>query len=141
LVRFVWDSFVDIVAIIWLGVFVYGLVFPEYTYITDSINLGLLPVFIADLVVAYRRVGNLRLFVRKKWLDIIVAIPYFMILRLFRFLRILRVSRTVKAVKTVRVVGKSTKTQVSVTTLLPHIQKTIKAFKKTKRIIRKIKRK
>ena len=92
-------------------------------------------------MVAYRRVGNLRLFVRKKWFDIIVAIPYFRILRLFRFLRILRVSRTVKAVKTVRVVGKSTKTQVSLPTLLPHIQKTIKAFKKTKRIIRKIKRK
>ena len=135
-----WDEFVDLVTVVWLFVFVIGLVYPDYSSVTDTINLGLLPVFIADLYVGYRRTGDLRTYIRKKWLDILLVIPF---LRILRIIRIIRVVKTVKAVKTMSKTTKIIKTTntiktQSLTTKASYIEKTIKFYKKTKRIIKKL---
>ena len=56
------------------------------------INLSLLPVFIADLYVGYMRVGDLRTFLRKRWLDVLAAVPFLRVLRVARAARILRLA-------------------------------------------------
>jgi len=120
-----WDRFVDLVTIVWLGVFVVGELLSEYGPVCDCINLALLPVFAADLMVRYRRVGNLRKFLRKHWLDILIVIPY------FRFLRLIRLAKVVKATK----ITKPVKT-VNPQTVLKKLMKYVKFFKKILRFMK-----
>ena len=58
-----WDHFVDFVTVLWLALFFTGIAKPVLT--PESIELGLLGVFVADLVVKYRRVPHFKTFVRR----------------------------------------------------------------------------
>jgi len=98
-----WDRLVDLVTVVWLGFFVVGLVDPGE--LVTNVQLGLLGVFVADLVVKYRRVGNLKLFFHNHWLDILMVIPYFRIFRILRLLRLLRVLKAGKLAKVGRFPG------------------------------------
>jgi len=96
-----WDFFVDAVIIVWLAVFIIGELYSEYSSWCDLVNIVLLPVFIADLIVRYRRVGSLVPFLKRHWIDILMVIPYMRflrILRLLRLVRIVRISRTAKLI-------------------------------------------
>ena len=105
-----WIIFVDVVTVIWLIVFFVGLLKsdPRVTRYCNIINLVILPVFLVDLFFIYRETSNLRVFLKTKWLDILLVIPYFRIFRLLRFARVIkfmklirfgRVARSTKAVK------------------------------------------
>ena len=88
-----WDFFVDFVTIVWLTLFIMGL--TNTTDIPDlAVNL-MLVVFVADLVVKYRREPDLRTFLRRRWIDILLVIPWFRPFRILRFVRVLRLLRIV----------------------------------------------
>lgn len=92
-----WDRFIDGVTVIWLALFFTGIAKPDL--IPANVEFGLLSVFVADLVVKYRREPNFKTFIRRRWTDILMVIPYFRIfriLRLFRLIRILKVARIAK---------------------------------------------
>ena len=112
---FSWDSFVDVVTIFWLGIFVVGELYVEYAVICGNINLTLLSVFVADLLFKYWHVRDLKVFFRKHWFDILVTVPY------FRVLRLLRLVKTAKTVKTTHLT-------------LGKIEKYYKLYRKLKRL-------
>ena len=86
-----WDRFIDLVTVVWLGIFALGLAAPQGW--ESDVLLYVIPVYVVDLGVKYRRVGNVRRFVREHWLTILMVIPYLRVLRLLRVLRVLRVAR------------------------------------------------
>lgn len=99
-----WTIFVDVVTILWLTVFAVGLITPS-EIIADRCNfisLLLLPVFVANLYILFRQADNFRLFIKQRWLDILIVIPYF---RLFRVLSFARVIRALKLIKMARLLG------------------------------------
>ena len=52
-----WDELVDAATVVWLSAFTVGIMYEKYSSVTDMINLSLLPVFVADLYVGYRRMA------------------------------------------------------------------------------------
>jgi len=130
-----WNRFVDVVTIIWLLFFALGFLKPELEAPCSMINLGLLPVFIIDLIIRYERVGNVKRFLRYHWLDILVAIPYFRFLRALRIFRAIRAARTIKASKILKASKTVTATKTTLYTL-KKAEKIVKAVKKVKRILK-----
>ena len=98
-----WDRIVDFVTVIWLIIFVTG--FIEPALIPANVSLVLLGVFVADLGVKYRRAPNLRVFLRTRWTDILMVIPYFRIFRILKFVRLLRLVKAAKIGKAGRFPG------------------------------------
>lgn len=116
-----WDRFVDFVTVLWLALFFTGIAKPGL--IPESIELGLLSVFVADLVVKYRRVPYFKTFVRRHWSDILMVIPYFRIFRILKLFRLIRILKVAKITKMRRFPG----------------LKSLEAFRrKTLRIIKRI---
>jgi hypothetical protein len=127
----IWDLFVDVVTAVWLIIF--GLSFiPEYESVCSILLLVLIPFFIADLAIRYSRVSNLKIFVRKHWIDIIVVIPY---LRILRVARIVKATKAVKAIKTAKAVKTTSSIKVA-----GKAETTVKAIKKVMRLLRKTKK-
>lgn len=91
-----WDKFVDFLSVVWVGVFVFGWVSPEWGGFCDNVNLGLLGVFVADLGVQYWRVRDWKRFLRHHWLTIFMVIPYFRVFRVLRLVKVLRMARLAK---------------------------------------------
>jgi len=120
-----WDRIVDVIAIIWLFFFILGSIRADLESLCDTINLSLLPVFVADLVLKYRRVGKVKTFLKYYWFNILTIIPYF---RFSRSLRILGFSRAIRIVRAVKSVEGYKVTQV-----VKGILKLIRVFKKSKR--------
>lgn len=124
----IWDGFVDIATIIWLILFALSFfeLDPVLNQQIDQALLAILPVFVADLIVKYLRVRDLRGFLRSHWLDILATIPY------FRFLRIARISRAIRLVK----VTKSVRSSKAVKTnrILKWIKKTYNALKAKRKV-------
>ena len=98
-----WDRFVDLVTIIWLGIFFTGIAYPDL--IPASVEIGLLSVFLADLVLKARAVPNLSTFLRHQWTDILMVIPYFRIFRILRFARVVRLLRAARIARVGRFPG------------------------------------
>lgn len=100
-----WSLFVDAVSLIWLAAFTISLtayytelitVSPTVLYVTDAVTLSTLPVFIADLTLKYHRSDHSKAFFKKHWMDIILIVPYFRVLRalsLVKLMRLIRLSR------------------------------------------------
>ena len=99
----VWDEFVDLITVIWLGLFLFNLTYPAT--LPATIELGLLSVFFADLVVKASANPNFKTFVRRQWLDILMVIPYFRIFRILRLMRLLRILRGVRIARLGRFPG------------------------------------
>ena len=91
----IWDAVVDVVTFVWLGVFAADVLVP-LGIVPDLLLLSVLPLTVADLAVQYRRVGNLKRFVKKHWLTILMTIPYLRVLRLLRLVRLLRMLRLLR---------------------------------------------
>ncbi|MDA2936850.1 hypothetical protein MYX75_01120 [Acidobacteria bacterium AH-259-A15] len=83
-----WDRFVDVITILWLGIFFTNIIEPDL--IPAGIELGLLSVFIADLAIKARSEPNFSIFLRNRWVDILMVIPYFRIFRILKFIRLIR---------------------------------------------------
>ena len=92
-----WDRFIDLVTYSWIGIFVADRVAPVGEPF-GIILLALIPVYVADLGVRYRRVRNLKRFLKEHWLSILMVIPYLRILRIMRLLRLLRIGRVLRTV-------------------------------------------
>ncbi len=116
-----WDRFVDLVTILWLGIFFANIVQPGL--IPTTIELGLLGVFVVDLVVKARAEPNFTTFLRKRWTDILMVIPYFRIFRILRFTRLLRILRTTRIVRVGRFPGLK-----SLETLRKKVSRLVKRF-------------
>ncbi len=86
-----WDYFVDIATVVWLTLFVLG--YTNQLAVPDLIIQSMLAIFVADLVVKYRREGNLKSFLRHRWTDIVLVMPWFRVFRLLTFIRMLRLPR------------------------------------------------
>jgi len=97
-----WDALVDAATVVWLSAFTVGMMYEKYSGVMDAINLSLLPVFVADLYVGYTRVGNLRKFLRERWLDVLAVIPFLRVIRAARILRLARARRVEKALKALK---------------------------------------
>ena len=95
-----WRVFVDIATVVWLVLFLRPLLVDDVFDgpVVATLSIVLVGVFMADLVVTYRRVGERPArFVRTHWLAIVLVIPY------FRIFRIVRVGRALRAVRLLRV--------------------------------------
>lgn len=86
-----WDRTIDAVTYAWLGVFTAQFFVSEP--ILDSFLIWSLPIYVVDLGVKYKRVGNVRTFLREHWVSILLTIPWLRVLRILRFLRLLRLIR------------------------------------------------
>jgi len=87
-----WDRFVDAITVIWLAIFFVDLTGPS-TRFSDTLLLSMLPIYVFDLGVKYKRAENTKDFFQHHWLSILMVIPYFRILRTARMLRALRMIR------------------------------------------------
>ena len=99
-----WDRFVDTVTLAWLGIFVADLTVAQHDALA-VVLISVLPVYVLDLGVRYRRSGTLGRFVREHWFSILMVIPYLRVLRLFRLLRLLRLLRVLRIGRLLRIVG------------------------------------
>jgi|GEM_PF-4662106 hypothetical protein len=93
-----WDKFVDTITVIWLGMFFVDLMGPS-TRVSDIILLSMLPIYVFDLGVKYRRAENAKDFFQHHWLSVLMVIPYIRILRAARMLRVLRMIRFTRTVR------------------------------------------
>ena len=101
-----WDRFVDLVTVIWLGMFFTDIASPGL--IPTSLQIGLLSVFVGDLVVKARAAPDLRTFLRTRWTDILMVIPYFRVFRILRLTRLLRLLRAPRLARVGRLPGLKT---------------------------------
>jgi len=98
-----WDRFIDLATVIWLALFIVGLV--SSALIPGNVQLVLLAVFVADLGVKFHTDPDKRTFLRRRWTDILMVIPYFRIFRILKFVRLLRFLKTVRIAKAGRFPG------------------------------------
>lgn len=93
-----WERFVDVITVVWLTLFFWGVADPD-TIIPDALDLGLLSVFVVDLVFKLRSQPTWKAAFRNHWFDILLVIPYVRIFKILRFTRALRLLKTVKIAK------------------------------------------
>jgi hypothetical protein len=104
-----WSRLVDGVTVVWLGVFlvvmfhadypVLRLVDPLWVARLDEVLFWMTVFFITDLFLQYRWSGlPAARFLRLRWFDVLMAIPF---LRPLRLLRIVRVGRLARAFRVV----------------------------------------
>ena len=96
-----WTALVDLITIFWLALFITGLISTN-EIIKERCGLAtlcLLPVFVLDLVVLFRKEDNFKTFLKKRWFDVLLVIPYFRVFRLFRMARLLKVLKLLKLKK------------------------------------------
>lgn len=107
-----WTKLVDIVTIIWLGIFMIGFFATErIVHVCNILNVAILSVFVADLVIIYKSSSNWRMFFKKHWFDIIMVIPYFRIFRIFRIFRVLKILRVAKVARAAKAAKMATKSR------------------------------
>ncbi len=108
----VWVTFVDVITAVWLVLFVCGTINKDED-IREHCALAilcLLPVFILDLILLCKNEENFKTFIKKKWFDVLLVIPYFRIFRicrLMRFVKILKMLKVKKALGITRFTKKS----------------------------------
>ncbi|MCF8094458.1 MAG: hypothetical protein K9J79_03765 [Desulfobacteraceae bacterium] len=95
-----WEIFVDVITLVWLGVFAVSLAgpaawAPAAAWVSGAIGA----VFVVDLVVIFRRSAGWADFLRRAWLDLLLLIPFFRIFRIGRFARLLRINRLSRLVR------------------------------------------
>ncbi len=110
-----WAALVDVATVVWIGFFIAGFVVKSAVAqgLCGKVMLCLLPVFVADLVILSRKEENFKIFIRKRWFDVLLVIPYFRIFRVLRFARLLKIMRLLRAKKALgatRFVKKSKRT-------------------------------
>ena len=98
-----WDRFVDVVTVLWIGLFAVDLA-TSYPGL-GTILFWCLPIYVMDLVVKYRRADGPVAFVKQYWFSILMTIPYLRVLRLLRLLRLLRVLRMARVGRVLKTKG------------------------------------
>ena len=106
LMRFKWSYIVDASTVLWLVAFVSSLVVESESIkdLCGLVALLLLPVFICDLVLIYRQEESFKSFIKKRWFDVLLVIPYFRIFRVLRLARLLKFMKITKLKRALRVV-------------------------------------
>lgn len=103
-----WRTIVHVTTIVWLCMFVVGFfafdadligmeppihIPDEVEPAWDAINWTIWGVFVIDVYLKYRRSPDLRTFVRKNWLDLLLLFPFFRVLLILRVIRLIRMVR------------------------------------------------
>jgi len=133
-----WSRFVDIVTLIWLSIFITGFFSTErIADICNILNIGILIVFVADLVIIYRSSSNWHIFLKKYWFDILMVIPYFRVFRIFRIFRLLKIVKITKAARAAKAAKMITKSSRAIR--LGKSNKLIKFGHETYDLIRTVK--
>ncbi len=96
-----WTFIVDITTVLWLVIFSIGFLTHNsgIQTVCELLVLGLLPIFIYDLMVLMKHEDNFRSFIKKRWFDVLLVIPYFRIFRILRFARLLKLMKLLKLKK------------------------------------------
>lgn len=104
-----WVWCVDCITIIWLLAFIcLSVVDSEVVvFICNVIVLLALPVFIVDLVLIYKKEVNFSTFIRRRWLDVILVIPYFRIFKILKFLKMAKVLKINKFVRFKKILNRA----------------------------------
>ncbi len=64
--------------------FLYPELVEPYALYLRLLDTGVITLFIVDLAFIYRRSSSINVFVRQNWIDIIAAIPFFIVFRMFQ---------------------------------------------------------
>ena len=96
-----WTNFVDLVTVFWLAAFTCGLLVSneDTANLCKLITFLLFPIFVTDLYFLFKRENDFRTFVKKRWFDILLVVPYFRIFRILKFARLLRALKVIKFAK------------------------------------------
>jgi len=96
-----WDRGIDITTLVWMLLFagsmtgIFGLWAETLIWVT-------FPIFVLDLLVAYLRIRDFKLFLKKHWFTILITIPWLRVFRAARALRVFRAARAARGVKGAR---------------------------------------
>jgi len=93
-----WEIFVDVVTLIWLGVFAADLAGLGGSWL-GWVSAAIGGVFVADLVMIFRGSAGVRDFFRRAWLDLLLLIPFFRVFRIGRMGRLFRATRLPRLVR------------------------------------------
>ncbi len=85
-----------LLVIIILDIF-YKNVYESYYLYIEAIDIFIILVFVIDLVFKYRRVRNVKDFLKRYWLEIFAVFPFYLMLRVVEeFVLLFRISQTVE---------------------------------------------
>ena len=126
-----WDRGVDAVTLIWMILF-FGSMSGYFGAWAEIAIWGTFPIFVFDLVVAYLRIRNFKLFLKKHWFTILITIPWLRVFRVARTLRVLRAARAAKGVKGIRAAKAIKITKLAKTTKSLKLAKSSKSLKMAK---------
>ena len=126
-----WDRGIDAVTLIWMILF-FGSMTGYFGSWAEIAIWGTFPIFVFDLVVAYLRIRNFKLFLKKHWFTILITIPWLRVFRVARTLRVLRAARAAKGVKGIRAAKAMKITKLGKTTKSLKLAKSSKSLKMAK---------
>ena len=126
-----WDRGIDLVTFVWMVLF-FGSMSGYLGPWTEIAIWGTFPIFVFDLIVAYLRIRNFKLFLKKHWFTILITIPWLRVFRVARTLRILRAARAAKGVKGIRAAKAIKITKLAKTTKSLKLAKSSKSLKMAK---------
>jgi hypothetical protein len=123
-----WDRGIDFTTFVWMILFVGSMVgiFGPWAELAIWVTF---PIFVLDLVVAYLRIRNFKLFLKKHWFTILITIPWLRVFRVARTLRVLRAARAAKGVKGIRAAKAMKITKLAKTTKTLKMAKSSKSLK------------
>ena len=123
-----WDRGIDLVTFVWMVLF-FGSMSGYLGSWTEIAIWGTFPIFVFDLIVAYLRIRNFKLFLKKHWFTILITIPWLRVFRVARTLRVLRAARAAKGVKGIRAAKAIKITKLAKTTKSLKLAKSSKSLK------------
>jgi len=123
-----WDRGIDFTTFIWMILFGGSLIgiFGSWAEIAIWVTF---PIFVLDLIVAYLRIRDFKLFLKKHWFTILITIPWLRVFRFARTLRVLRAARAAKGVKGIRAAKAIKITKLAKTTKTLKMAKSSKSLK------------
>ena len=123
-----WDRGIDFTTFVWMILFAGSMmgIFGPWAEIAIWVTF---PIFVLDLVVAYLRIRNFKLFLKKHWFTILITIPWLRVFRVARTLRVLRAARAAKGVKGIRAAKAMKITKLAKTTKTLKMAKSSKSLK------------
>lgn len=98
-IREFWKKSVDIVTVIWLISFILSyFVSGILKSLTNTISIFVAVFFIIDLIIIFREIGSIKIFLKQNWLDILLLIPFFRLFKVLRFAKVKRIGKIYKLI-------------------------------------------
>ncbi|OQY39742.1 MAG: hypothetical protein B6226_01295 [Candidatus Cloacimonetes bacterium 4572_65] len=102
----IWSKTVDIVTILWLAFFILS-IFTELIneVFANLFSMFIYAFFVVDLIVIYINHNSKKEFLKENWLDILMVLP------LFRLVKVMRLFKIIKLKNLYKIFNKSKKLQ------------------------------